>query len=943
MKTKRPWRAAFLAAILCCASAAIAGDYQKTSSGVIVHPDGGDARRIRVNVLGGGIFHVEAVDRPSRPQMESLVVVGGQAGPFTVERSGPFVIVKAAEAAARISLKSGLVTFLDYEGRPLLDEQAARIRPVTVEGKGYVATFARFNSGTDEALYGLGQHQNGQLNLNGEDVLLSQHNMDVAVPFIVSDRNYGLLWDNYSITRFGDPKPYGLFSRDLTLKTEDGQPGLRARYYVDGDLVLTRVEDDIRYQYQKDIDENLPPAIHAALKAGKKVRVEWDGTMRSAKAGMHKMQLYASDNATLTLDDRQIMSVWRQNWNPWYHNFEVEFAPDKPIRFHLEWEPAGGMIAVTHNDPLPADQRHSLTFSSEVGTGMSYYFVSGNSIDNVIAGYRRLTGAAPLMPKWAYGFWQSRQRYTTQQELLDVVRQYRSRGWPLDNIVQDWSYWPKDAWGSHQFDPARFPDPKGMVDAVHAEHAHLMISIWGKFYSTTANYKELDAKGYMFTQNVKNASKDFVGYPNSHYDPYAPEARAIYYRQLRDSLVGLGFDAWWMDNTEPDVNSNERPEDFAKLITPTPLGPGALVHNAYALETTSAMIEGLRHDQPDKRQFILTRSGFAGIQRNSAAVWSGDTAARWNNLYDQISAGISFSLSGIPNWTHDIGAYAQEARFRGPNAKPEDLKEWRELNLRWFQFGAFSPLFRSHGEEIRREIYEIAPEGSPMRDSMVWYDRLRYRLMPYIYTVAAETYFNSGTIMRGLVMDFPNDRIAKNLTDEYLFGRSLLVAPVYTYGARDRGVYLPAGADWYDFYSGARHSGGQRISVDAPETRIPLFVRAGAIMPFGPEIRFVDEKPGAPITVNVYTGADGNFSLYEDDGVSNAYQRGAFARIPFRYDERTNSLTIGARTGRYPGMIGTRTIRVRFMVPGRSSAADLDGYDREVRYSGVPIVIRHAG
>ncbi len=918
---------------------AVAGSYERTTTGIVVRPDHGTAREVRLEVIGGDIIHVLALDDPSRPQIEELVAVARPSGAFTVTADKAVVTLKAAKASATVSLTTGLVTFANAAGQPVLREDAAALTPVTIEGKSYLATQARFNSGTTEALYGLGQHQNAQMNLNGEDVVLNQHNMDVGVPFIVSDRNYGLLWDNYSITRFGDPRPYNLFGHDLRLRSEDGKAGLTARYYVDGRLVLTRIEHDIHYQYQKDVDENFPAELADAVKAHKAIRVTWDGTLASDIAGVHKLQLYASDYATLTIGGKPVLDVWRQNWNPWYHNFTVTFARGKPVNFHLDWKPSGGMVAITHADPLPAPERHAVAFASEAGTGMNYYFIASDSMDGVIGGYRRLTGQAPLMPKWAYGYWQSRQRYTTQAELLDVVDQYRNRGWPLDNIVQDWSYWPKDAWGSHDFDPARFPDPRGMVDAVHARHAHIMISIWGKFYPTTDNYKELDAKGYMFEQNVKNGTKDFIGFENSHYSPYNQDARDIYYRQLKDKLVGLGFDAWWMDNTEPDVNSNERPDDFAMLITPTQMGPGAIVHNAYALETTRAIAEGLAKDQPDTRQFILTRSGFAGIQRNSAAVWSGDLVARWNNLYDQVAAGVNFSMSGIPNWTSDIGGYAQEARYRG-TPKPQDLREWRELNLRWFQFGALSPLFRSHGEEIRREIYEISPDNSDMRDSMVWYDRLRYRLMPYIYATASDTWFASGTIMRGLVMDFPGDAAVKDIKDEYLFGHALLVAPVSEYQARSRQVYLPAGAAWYDFYGGEKLAGGQSHTVAAPVTQIPLFVRAGSIVPTGPVTQYVDEDPTAPLTLNVYTGGDGTFSLYEDDGVSLGYQKGAFSRIPLSYDDKTGTLTIGARAGSYPGMVDKRTFRVRFLTPGIATASGFDDFDSEVAYSGGSIRVR---
>ncbi|ESQ92306.1 glycoside hydrolase family 31 protein [Asticcacaulis benevestitus] len=957
MKAAKILASVSVLAMVMSAGAALAGSFEKTATGIVVKPDTGAAKEVRLEVMSDSIIHVLAVDDPARQQMPSLMTVATPEGAFTVSETKKDVTLKTGKASAVVSLETGLVTFYNAAGKPVLTEKQAAITPVTIEGQSFVATRAQFNTGTKEAFYGLGQHQNAQMNLNGEDVELRQHNMDVGVPFVLSDMNYGVLWDNNSVTRFGNPTRYGLLSRDLKLTTEDGKPGLTAKYYVDGKLILTRVETDINYQYLKDVAEYWPKdaALSKASTQGKSVKVVWDGAMTSDQDGVHKLRMYSSDYATLKVGDKTIFdNIWRQGWNPWYHNFETSFTKGKPVKLHVEWKPSGGMISMHHNNPQSEADKHSLSLTSEAGTGLNYYFIASDSLDGVIGGYRHLTGQAPMMPKWAYGFWQSRQRYETQDQLLGVLKTYRDNKWPIDNIVQDWFYWPEDQWGSHDFDPKRFPDPKGMVDEVHKNHAHVMFSIWGKFYANTDNYKEFEKKGYMWTQNVKNGTRDWVGagYLNSHYSPYNQEARDIYYRQLKDKLIPLGIDAWWMDNTEPDVNSNERIEDFAKLITPTQMGPGAIVHNAYALMNTKAMYDGLKVDQPDTRQFILTRSGFAGVQRNASAVWSGDIVGTWANFHDQISAGVQMSMSGIPNWTHDIGGYAQETRFQGSDVgglqenraaggtgTAGDLKEWRELNQRWFQFGAFSPLFRSHGEGVKREINEISPAGSDMRANMVSYLELRYRLMPYIYATASDIYYNSGTIMRGFAMDFPNDAKAKNVSDEYMFGKSFLVAPVTAYEARSRDVYLPAGAGWYNYYTGERFDGGASITVKAPLDQIPLFVKAGSVVPIGPVTQYVDEKPDAPITINVYTGADGSFSFYEDDGVSNGYVRGEFSRIPLNYNDKTGELTIGARSGSYKGMVTNRTFRVRFVKAGVASTA-YDAFDKDVVYTGAAVVVK---
>jgi len=948
--------AVFCVTLAACAPA-LADTVEKTATGLTVHTEQGPVKEIRLEVMSNNIIHVLKLDQPDKTLTPSLMTTALPCTcTFTVTQSAETVTLNAGKISARVTLKTGQTDFYNAAGKVFLKQSAESMTPVSIAGQAFSAIKEGFNAGSSDAWYGLGQHQNAQMNLNGEDVLLAQHNMEVAVPFVISDKNYGVLWDNNAISRFGDSTPYGALGRDLKLTDAEGKPGgLTARYYVDGKLVLTRHEADIAYQYLKDLAENWPAGIDAP-KNLKDAKVVWDGTLTSDQSGVHKMQLYASDYATLSLDGKPILDVWRQGWNPWYHNFEVKFTAAKPVAFHLEWKPSGGMITVTHNNPLPYPERHALTFSSEIAQGINYYVIDADSMDAVIAGYRQLTGQAPLMPKWAYGFWQSRQRYETQEQILGAVQEYRKRGWPLDNIVQDWFYWPEDGWGSHDFDKKRFPDPKAMVEAIHRNHAHVMLSIWGKFYPNTDNYKELDAAGHMWTQNVVNGDVDWVGpgYKNSHYDPYTQDARDIYYRQIKTKLGSLGFDAWWMDNSEPDVLSNTRPADFKKLIGPTVYGAGEITFNPYSLLHTQALIDGLNRDQPNTRQFILSRSGFAGIQRNAVAVWSGDTVARWNNLYDQISAGVSFSMSGIPNWTHDIGGYAQETRYQFGDvgsaqenrtvattaANPADIKEWQELNLRWFQFGALSPLFRSHGEVVKREIYNISPEGSAMRESMVWYDRLRYRLMPYIYATASDIYYHSGTVMRGLVMDFPLDDQVKNIKDQYLFGHALMVAPVYVYGARERSVYMPRGANWFDFNTGELYRGGTTARVGAPLTRMPLFVKAGSIVPMGPVTQYVDEHPDAALTLVVYTGSDGQFSLYEDDGLTNGYTRGEFSRIPLSYNDRTGTVTIGQRIGQYAGMTVHRQFKLHFIRPGMSSSASLDEADKVVSYDGQTVTVQ---
>lgn len=950
-------RLAIAALLLGTSSAAIAqGSYRRTDTGIVVMPASGPERVVRLQVYGDRIIRVTAAPTAELDLPASYMVTAApQAAGFAVSGEAGRVTITTGKVRASVDLSNGNVSFTDAGGQlDLAESGPAGFTPVAVEGKRFLALRQQFNRGTDEGLFGLGQHQNGQMNYNGEDVFLFQHNVAVPIPFLVSTRNYGILWDNNSISRFGNPKPYGYAgdgSDGLQVTDASGRPGWTARYYLGERLAVTRTEPTINYQYIRDqakwpaeAKAQTTAATSGQNTAGNAVqtqRVVWTGRVTPSTTGLHRFRLYSSSYAKVFVDGREVLSRWRQNWNPWYHNFDLPMTAGRPAEIRIQWEPNAGYIALLHSDPLPEADRRSISFASDAGKAVDYYYVGGDDMDGVISGYRQLTGKSVMMPKWVYGFWQSRQRYNNQDEVVGVVEEYRRRRLPLDNVVQDWFYWREDDWGSHRFDPKRFPDPKGMIDRVHAQGARFMISVWPKFYPATDNYKELARVGAVYERNIQSGDKDWVGpgYLSTFYDPYNEKGREIYWRQMRDRLAVLGVDAWWMDATEPDMHSNLSLEERAFRMGPTADGPGGALFNSYPLVHAEGVYKGWLGFKPDVRPFILTRAGWPGIQRTGSAVWSGDVASRWDDLREQISAGVNFSMSGIPNWTHDIGGFANEERYTKQD--PAHLAEWRELNLRWFQFGAFSPLFRSHGEFPKREIYEIAPAGSATYRSMEWYDRLRYRLMPYIYTLAGDTFHRDGTIMRGLVMDFPGDRKSWNIADQYLFGPAFLVAPVTRFKARSRNVYLPAGTGWYDFYSGRWQEGGRMIEAAAPYERMPLFVRAGSIVPVGPELQYTAEKPADPITLLVYTGADGSFSLYEDDGVSRQYLNGAWSRIPIRWDERSGTLTIGAREGSFPNMLASRTFRIRWMTPNLARALDLDGRpDATVTYSGTPQTVK---
>lgn len=936
-------------------AAAQAGQgWRKTSTGIVVTPGSGAEKHVALQVYGDGLIRVTESDSAAPRLPESLQVIAAPVTQgFTVTEASGVVTLTTPALSASVRLADGNVSFRDAAGKAILSEAASgSFRPAHAEGKNYVAVTQQFNRGTDEGFYGLGQHQNGQFNYNGEDVELAQYNFVAAVPFVVSTRNYGLLWDNNGISRFGNPKPYALAGApgdSLRVEGKDGRPGWDARYYLGERLAVSQSEQAINYQHIRDL-KNWPADAKAKTvaatggqnTAGNAVetqRVEWSANVTADKSGLHRFRLYGSSYFKLYVDGKLVMDRWRQNWHPWYHNFDVPMTAGKPVAIRIEWEPNAGYLSLHHSDPLPEAERRSLTLTSDLAHAIDYYVVAGKDMDGVIAGYRKLTGKAAMQPKWAYGFWQSRQRYDTQKEILDVVKTYRDLKIPLDNIVLDWRYWRDDDWGSHRLEPKRFPDPKGMIDALHKQHANFMISVWPKFYPTTDTYKELAAAGGVYTRNITMGNKDWVGpgYLNTDYDPYNPKARDIYWRQIRDRLAVLGVDGWWLDANEPDMHSNLSPEERAWIMGPTALGPGGEFYNSFSLPHNEGVYRGQRAMRPDVRPYILSRSAFGGIQRTGATIWSGDIASRWDDLREQIPAGINFSMTGIPNWSHDIGGFALEDRFTKQD--PAHVDEWRELYLRWFQFGAFTPAFRSHGEFPYRETYNIAPAGSPVRDALIRYAQLRYRLMPYIYTLAADTWQKDGSIMRGLVMDFPADPKTRDIGDQYLFGPSLLVTPVTQFKARSRDVYLPAGTDWFNLDTGARARGGQTVKTDAPAEVIPVYVRAGSIVPTGPVMQYTDEKPDAPLTILVYPGANGSFSLYEDDGRSHAFEKGGFSRIPFAYDDATGTLTIGARQGSYKGMIANRQIIVRWMKEG-SGIDGADGLSAPLAYAGRTLTVK---
>jgi alpha-D-xyloside xylohydrolase len=925
--------------------------WEKTDDGVIIKlrstsPD--IPKQMKLEIVNDEIIHVIASPVKGFSVEKSLCVIDriSPVPAFNVRQERDSLVVSTDKVRAKISLVTGQVIFCDDNDKVILSEREGggkSFAPITVEGTPGYAIGQVFDSPSDEAFYGLGQHQSDEFNYKGLNESLYQYNTKVSVPFIVSTRNYGILWDNYSLTKFGDPRDYSQLNLFKLHDNNGEEGGLTATYYINSDtskIFVQRKESSVDYENLSTI-KNFPEKFPFYRST-----ITWTGTIEPAESGIYYFKLCYAGYTKLFIDNELVVPErWRTAWNPNTYKFNRNLEKGHKYQVKLEWKPDGGVsyIGLKALSPRSVKEQGSLSLTSEMGNQIDYYFIRGGSMDNVISGYRALTGKAPIMPKWALGYWQSRERYKSQTELLNVVKEYRKRNIPLDNIVLDWSYWPVDSWGSHEFDPKFFPDPSGMVDSVHKLNARIMISVWPKFYYTTDHYKEFDSKGWMYRQAVNDSVRDWIGrgFIGSFYDAYSQGARDLFWEQIREHLYTKGFDAWWMDASEPDILSNASIEYRKLLSTPTALGSSTKYFNTYALVNAMAIYNGQRSAEPNRRVFLLTRSGFAGLQRYSTATWSGDIGTRWEDMKAQIPAGLNFALSGIPYWTFDIGGFCVENRYTGAKEGSEDLNEWRELNTRWFQFGSFCPLFRSHGQYPYREIFNISPAGSPAYESMVYYDKLRYFLMPYIYSLAGLTYFNDYTIMRAMVMDFASDKVVRSIGDQYMFGPSLLVAPVYKYKTKSREVYFPAQCGWYDFYTGIYIMGGHRIQADAPYEQIPLFVKEGSIIPVGPEIRFTDEKPADTITLFVYTGRNCAFTLYEDEGTNYNYEKGECSTIKFNYDESSGELTFGDRSGEFNGMLKERVFNIVWITRNNPVAFDPKIVPHaSVTYDGGKLVVK---
>jgi len=573
-------------------------------------------------------------------------------------------------------------------------------------------------------------------------------------------------------------------------------------------------------------------------------------------------------------------------------------------------------------------------YVSESGKQVDYYFFYGPDFDRIISQYRVATGKAPMFPKWSFGLFQSQDRYKTQAEVLSVKDGYRQNHIPVDALVQDWFYWEPQPIGSHIFNPTRYPDPKAMVAALHQANLHAMISIWPLFGKGTPNYDAMQKAGNLTSVTWDNfVAKTF----DTYYDAHSPKARDMYWAQARDSLVKKqNWDAWWVDQCEPD--NGALLDERRKAVFAT--GQGIDYFNTYSLEHSKGLYKGWRADMGGKRAFFLVRQAFAGQQRNATVLWSSDILTTFRAFKSQVPQGINACASGMPYWTSDIGGYRS-------NTAPEGIPNWadpegRELFTRWFQFGAFSPIFRIHGKG-ERAIFSKNWDA-PTKAVLLKYDRLRYRLLPYIYSLAGRVTTENYTLMRALPFDFRQDKNVYGIPDQYMFGPAFLVNPVTqqlysgshartTPGTRK--VYLPAAAKWYDFWTGQPLSGGQTLDAAAPIETLPLYVRAGSIVPMGPEVEYATQPTTGPTELRIYPGANGEFTYYEDENENYNYEKGSFSTFKFRWNDKLRQLTISDRRGTFPGMAASRAFKVVVVKPGHGVGGELTSQaEKSVTYTG---------
>ena len=798
----------------------------------------------------------------------SLILLPQTSTPaFKVSQSAESISLATSRMTAILDRRSGALHYTDHAGRTFLSEAPGtrRLQTATIQGEPTYEIEQAFISPPDEHLFGSGEFQDGFLDIRDLPRRLTQVNTQIAIPFLLSSNGYGILWHNYGLTDLNPADERVELTRASTgeattadvTTAEGAKREVRRESQFEGTL---DVPNSGRYAFMLDVGQKMARRYH----------VEIDGK---------------------TVID--FSNFWLPPTTSWFgelaaghHSIRVTGAQDdKPVLF---WRASANRTVLR----------------SPVANALDYIVLAGPASDDVIATYRQITGPAPLMPLWAYGYIHCRERFHSSEEILDTASEFRTRKLPLDVIVQDWQYWGKYGWNAMKWDEQYYPDPKGMIDRLHEMNVKFMVSVWSKIDPATDVGKEFTAKNYYI--------------PGTQWiDFFNPAAAALYWKNFSERMLSLGIDAWWQDATEPEN------DDLAGRRTAA--GPGEKTRLLFPFYVNKTVYEGQRKDAPDKRVFILTRSAFLGQQRYASATWSGDVGNSWETLQRQITAGLGYTASGLPYWTTDGGGF-----FRpGPGQYTDP--EFHERLLRWFQFSTFSPLQRVHGFQTNTEPWRY---GDKVETVMRSYLDLRQRLLPYIYSDAASVTFTGSTMMRPLVMDFAKDREALAQKYEYMFGPAFLVSPVLKPGAERWPVYAPATrGGWYNFWTGDPIAAGTQ-DVAAPLEQIPLLVRAGSIVPLGPVEQYTSEKPADDLEIRVYPGTDGDFTLYEDEGTNYNYEKGARSTIHFHWNDAKQELAIGRRQGQFPGMIQSRKFHLVVVHSGKQQDISYEGASQTWRPRG---------
>lgn len=771
--------------------------------------------------------------------------------------------------------RTGAINYSDNAGGIFLSERPGGRRLIadTVAGQKCFVAEQRFDSPAGEYLFGLGQFQDGHFNLRNVARKLIQVNSQISIPFVYSNKGYGILWHQYGLTYFNA---------------------------ADDEVILTKETNPIEGNKEADVTTS------AGTRKVSQQQSLYKGNFSVPADGEYSLMLDLGD-----MDNRHLVvidghAVIDQS------NFWLPPAASNIMKLKAG-EHSVEVVCKSSNTPKLSWKKidNTTSFRSPNAKDLDYIVFYGRNADEVITTYRDLSGNVPMLPLWAYGFWQCRERYTSGEHLVQTIEEFRKRKLPVDVIVQDWQYWGKNGWGVPKFDSTNYPNPEQFIKQLHDLNAHFSISVW----------ENLDKKSDVAKSYVE---KNLYIPKTPWIDIYNPETRNTHWNALNTNLFSKGVDSWWMDATEPENDALAGRETY--------FGLGNFYRLTYPLFVSQAIYDGQRRTDPQKRVAILTRSAFAGQQRYGTINWSGDIGGTWDAYKRQVVAGLNYNLTGMPYWTTDIGGF-----FRPGKSQYTD-PEYHDLLTRWFQWGTFNPIFRIHGYQSETEPWKYGDTVEANMRSML---NLRYRLMPYIYSEAWQVSKEGSTIMRPLVMDFKNDATAIEQSYEYMFGKSFLVAPVTEAGVNEWNVYLPKSTIWYDFWTGKRFTGGQTIKAGAPQDKIPLFVKAGSIVPMGKYLQYALEKSMDTVEIRIYPGANGKFVLYEDEGDNYNYEKGVYSTITFNWNEAKKTLFISDRNGSFPGMLNERKFNVVIVGMNKGVGESLTGPpDNTVIYTGRKLTVK---